>query len=56
MLGWTQEDSPFHQGELAIQTRLGIQGKVNMRYFLNLDVLKFSAFSQQHITRDFYLC
>jgi hypothetical protein len=29
MLGWTQKESPFHQGELAIQTRLGIQGTID---------------------------
>jgi predicted pyridoxine 5'-phosphate oxidase superfamily flavin-nucleotide-binding protein len=29
MLGWTQEESPFHRGELAIQARLGIQAKID---------------------------
>jgi uncharacterized protein len=29
MLGWTQEESPFHRGELAIQTRLGIQDRID---------------------------
>jgi uncharacterized protein len=26
--GWTQTESPFHTGELAIQTRLGVQGQI----------------------------
>jgi uncharacterized protein len=26
--GWTQTESPFHRGELAIQTRLGVQGQI----------------------------
>ncbi|MBD2107621.1 pyridoxamine 5'-phosphate oxidase family protein [Nodosilinea sp. FACHB-13] len=28
-LGWPQDDSPFHVGELAIQTRLGVQERMD---------------------------
>ncbi|MBC7882705.1 MAG: pyridoxamine 5'-phosphate oxidase family protein [Anaerolineae bacterium] len=27
--GWTQTESPFHAGELAIQTRMGVQERMN---------------------------
>jgi len=27
--GWSLTESPFHAGELAIQNRLGIQGRID---------------------------
>ncbi|UBF30400.1 pyridoxamine 5'-phosphate oxidase family protein (plasmid) [Kovacikia minuta CCNUW1] len=29
ILGWTQFESPFHEGERAIQTRLGVQDRID---------------------------
>jgi uncharacterized protein len=29
--GWSRTESPFHPGELAIQTRLGVQGRIDQQ-------------------------
>uniref|UniRef100_B8HSG6 Pyridoxamine 5'-phosphate oxidase-related FMN-binding n=1 Tax=Cyanothece sp. (strain PCC 7425 / ATCC 29141) TaxID=395961 RepID=B8HSG6_CYAP4 len=47
--GWTQSESPFHGGELAIQTRLGVQDRMDkqgrrvIREFLPLQHQQFYA-------------